>query len=372
MEHLVKKYIAALVRAGMTGSRSNFALAVGNFISRIKHSDQEFARELSSLVSKESILRAEALPLIPADIDSRMDLLEIIYPVVAEVEPALSDASKEILDQVLKEWRNLDVLIKAKLAPARLLLFHGQPGTGKTLVAHWLAEQLDLPLLTLNLTCLIGSFPDKTDSNVRAVFAHAMQRPCVLLLDEFEALARQPAEAGNAGELKHLLNVLLRALDEWPADSLLIAASNHGDLLDAAVLRRFDHLLTFANPDAALIEAYLSRVEMEPEIEPGIRENLATLLQGESFSAIQQLISGARKIALLDQQDLIRTLVKNAIFLRTEHGNKDKENGLKPHEGEMLLMYMEGHSLREIGQAFDKSHPTVGRIIKRYLGGGET
>jgi SpoVK/Ycf46/Vps4 family AAA+-type ATPase len=368
MEHLVKKYIAALVRAGMTGSRSNFALAVGNFISRIKHSDQEFARELSSLVSKESLLRAEALPLIPADIDSRMDLLEIIYPVVAEKEPVLSDASRETLNQVLKEWRNLDVLIKAQLAPARLLLFQGEPGTGKTLVAHWLAEQLNLPLLTLNLTSLIGSFPDKMDSNVRAVFSHAMQRPCVLLLDEFEALARQPDEESNAGEAKHLLNVLLQALDEWPADSLLIAASNHGNLLDAAVLRRFDHLLTFENPDTALIEAYLAEVDMAA----GTRDNLAALLQGESFSAIQQLILSARKIALLDQRDLVQTLVKNAILLRADKGNKDPENGLNPQEGEMLLMYMEGHSLREIGLAFNKSHPTVGRIIKRYLGGGDT
>src|SRR3546814_5936003 len=205
----------------------------------------------------------------------------------------------------------------------------------------------------------MSSFLGKTGNNVRAVFDHAISRPCVLLLDEFDAIAKRRDDDTDVGELKRLVNVLLQALDDWPANSMLIAATNHGDLLDPAVWRRFDHVLQFKAPDHALIEHYLAEfVESEP-----VRANLAALLVGASFSAIGQLLMSSRKSALLEQRELVPVLLQNAIRLRLSKGGM-----AKPHDGEMMLMHFEGYSRREIAAHFGKTHPTVSSVIKRYLG----
>jgi SpoVK/Ycf46/Vps4 family AAA+-type ATPase len=288
-----------------------------------------------------------------------MELVERIYPVILEQDPILAVGLKKELDDVIREWESLDVLLQEGLAPARMLLFCGAPGVGKTLAAHWIAKQLNLPLLTLNLATVMSSFLGKTGNNVRAVFEHASQTPCVLLLDEFDAIAKRRDDDTDVGELKRLVNVLLQSLDDWPPNSLLIAATNHGDLLDPAVWRRFDRILNFQKPDSALIEQYLVGISMPDSV----KENLAKLLQGESFSSIQQILNSARKSALLDKLDFVHVLVSHVVALRLNSGQMHK-----PLEGEMLLMYVKGHSMRDIGAHFGKSHPTVGKVIKKYLG----
>lgn len=363
MEHVENKFrkeLIELVRSGMTGTRGSFALSVGKFISKVKHVDLELAKDLSQFISKQAVLRGvEQFSAAPVDADSRMELVERVYPVVVSQEPVLSATIKRDLQNVLREWESVDMLLQEGLAPARMLLFCGAPGVGKTLAAHWLAQELGLPLLTLNLATVMSSFLGKTGNNVRAVFDYAAQTPCVLLLDEFDAIAKRRDDDTDVGELKRLVNVLLQSLDDWPANALLIAATNHGDLLDPAVWRRFDHILNFEKPSAALIVQYLANVSMADSV----RTNLGNLLQGESFSSIQQLLQSSRKVALLDQIDQVKAFVRLAVRLRLSKGDMEK-----PMDGEMLLMYLEGHSLREIGLHFGKSHPTVGKIVKQYLG----
>ena len=360
MERFPRKELVNIVQSGMTGSRSAFALAVGRFATKLKQTDLALAQEIAQFLSAENVMRGagDFVPA-PVDADSRMELVETVYPVVVPKRPVFNGTVQDVLDDVLKEWRSLDVLLREGLAPARMLLFCGQPGVGKTLAAYWLAQELKLPLLTLNLATVMSSFLGKTGNNVRAVFDHAMSRPCVLLLDEFDAIAKRRDDDSDVGELKRLVNVLLQALDDWPANAMLIAATNHGELLDPAVWRRFDHVIQFEPPSAELIETYLADLAMEEKV----RKNLAALLHGESFSSIGQLVNASHKTALLEKAELVPTLVKNAVRLRISKGNM-----AKPHEGEMLLMYLAGHSRREIATNMGKTHPTVSSVIKRYLG----
>lgn len=360
MENFPNKELIDVVKHGMTGSRSAFALAVGRFASKLKHIDLTLAQELSQFLVTKNVMRGvnEFTPT-PVDADTRMELVETIYPVILDKQPRLEKATQDTLNQVLTEWHSLEILLKEGLAPARMLLFCGQPGVGKTLAAHWMAQELKLPLLTLNLATVMSSFLGKTGNNVRAVFDHAISRPCVLLLDEFDAIAKRRDDDTDVGELKRLVNVLLQALDDWPANSMLIAATNHGELLDPAVWRRFDHVLQFRAPSADLISEYLIEfIDSEP-----IRKNLATLLIGESFSTIGHLVMSARKTALLKNTSLVPVLVKEAVNLRLKKGGMTK-----PQDGEMLLMYFEGFSRRDIAAHFGKTHPTVSSVIKRYLG----
>lgn len=359
MEIKFRKDLKNLIHSGLVGSRGTFALALGKFISKIKSEDIELARELSQLLSKQTVLRGSENVAAPVDADTRMELVERIYPVILDQDPILAVSLKKELDDVIREWESLDVLLQEGLAPARMLLFCGAPGVGKTLAAHWMAKQLNLPLLTLNLATVMSSFLGKTGNNVRAVFEHASQTPCVLLLDEFDAIAKRRDDDTDVGELKRLVNVLLQSLDDWPPNSLLIAATNHGDLLDPAVWRRFDRILNFQKPDSALIEQYLVDISMPDPV----KANLAKLLQGESFSSIQQILNSARKSALLDKVDFLHALVSHVVTSRLNSGQMHK-----PLEGEMLLMHVKGYSQRDIGIHLGKSHPTVGKVIKKYLG----
>ncbi|WP_336579375.1 AAA family ATPase [Alcaligenes sp. CHO6] len=360
MENLPKKELINVVKAGMTGSRSAFALAVGRLAVKLKKTDLTLAQEISKFLSMENVMRGagEFAPA-PVDVDSRMELVETIYPVQLAKQPIFDRETQSTLNLVLKEWSRLNELLQEGLAPARMLLFCGQPGVGKTLAAHWMAQELGLPLLTLNLATVMSSFLGKTGNNVRAVFNHAVSRPCVLLLDEFDAIAKRRDDDTDVGELKRLVNVLLQALDDWPINSMLIAATNHGDLLDPAVWRRFEHIINFQTPSHELIEQYLIEF-VQNDI---ARSNLAALLLGESFSTIQQIILSSRKEALLEQSELLKTLVRNSVRFRLSKGGVEK-----PHEGEMVLMHLEGYSRREIAARLGKTHPTVSKVIKRYLG----
>jgi hypothetical protein len=360
VENFPRKELAKVIQSGLNGSPSAFALSVGRLVTKLKHVDLELAQELSAMLPNGSALRGvESFAPAPVDNDSRMQLVEVLYPVILDKTPVLAPKVEALLNACLKEWANIDLLLNAGLAPARMLLFCGLPGTGKTMAAHWLAQELKLPLLTLNLATVMSSYLGKTGNNLKAVFDHANTRPCVLLLDEFDAIAKRRDDGSDVGELKRLVNVLLQALDDWPANSMLVAATNHGELLDPAVWRRFDGIVNFEKPSANLIAEYLQDLSIT-EI---VRLSMAKMLTGESFSAIGALVLSARKRALLEQTELQPQLIKLAV-----HSAIDRGQMAKPLDGEMLVMYLDGSSRREIAAHFGKTHPTVSSVIKRYLG----
>lgn len=360
MENFPSKELAKVVQTGFDGSPSAFALSVGRFVAKLKHVDLALAQEISALLPSGSALRSvDSFAPAPVDNDSRMQLVEVLYPVILDKTPVLAPKVKQMLNECLAEWASMDILLKAGLAPARMLLFCGLPGTGKTMAAHWLAQELKLPLLTLNLATVMSSYLGKTGNNLKAVFDHANTRPCVLLLDEFDAIAKRRDDGSDVGELKRLVNVLLQALDEWPVNSLLVAATNHGELLDPAVWRRFDAVIDFEKPNAELIALYLQELPLNETA----RIAVAKMLVGESFSAIGALVLSARKRSLLENNEFSQQFIKLVVRSALDRGQMKK-----PIEGEMLLMRLNGVSMREIAAHFGKTHPTISSVVKRYLG----
>lgn len=178
------------------------------------------------------------------------ELLRLENPVTLPLEPVWMPQIEAELEGIIRERQASVELARAGLLPTHTVIFTGPPGVGKTLAARWLAKKLGLPLAVLNLGAVMSSFLGRTGANLRQVIAHASQEPCILLLDEIDAIAKRRDDNSDIGELKRLVTVLLQELDAWPADSLLIAATNHENLIDPAVWRRFERRIAFPLPQA--------------------------------------------------------------------------------------------------------------------------
>ena len=189
---------------------------------------------------------------LPVDQESRLDTVDISAPVQGAVTLYLPGGTENRITEFLQSVRHYDRLRAAKAAlPLRLLLY-GLPGTGKTQTARWIAGELGLPLLTVRCDTLISSLLGQTSKNLRRVFDYVEQRPCVLFLDEFDALASARGNERDVGELQRVVIALLQNIDALSENTIVLAASNHERLLDPAVWRRFPFQLPLPLPDAEL------------------------------------------------------------------------------------------------------------------------
>jgi hypothetical protein len=179
----------------------------------------------------------------PVDGESRFPLLENTrIPPVAE-RYVFTDAQREFVENYISVARSKATLENHGIAAGTNLLFYGPPGCGKTLLACYIAKEIGLPLYTARLDGLISSFLGSTSKNIRAVFEFAAKTPCVLLLDEFDAIAKLRDDQQELGELKRVVNSFVQNIDALGRETILIAATNHERLLDPAVWRRFQHIL---------------------------------------------------------------------------------------------------------------------------------
>ena len=270
----------------------------------------ERTAEINALIAQTSGTPQRAKPALPdplpVDIDSRLELLRREEHPQMPVEPTWPTVVREQLSQFIQERKQEDRLAAVGVLPSRSLLLIGQPGVGKSLAARYLAKNLNRPLLTLDLAAVMSSFLGRTGNNIRAVLDYARRSPSILLLDEFDAIAKRRDDSAEVGELKRLVTVLLQAIDDWPRDGILLAATNHPDLLDRAVWRRFERVIEFPLPSPDDISAAI-RVTLQNSID-GISattiELLSVLLEGHSFADVRKLILTARRESLVNETPL--------------------------------------------------------------------
>ncbi|MET9534705.1 ATP-binding protein [Streptomyces sp. NPDC006649] len=281
---------------------------------RYQSSNRELSEALRDLMRSAPHLDApmrehgNATP-VPLDGDSRQALIrsEQLGPVTT---PVLTSAVKTQIEQLRDEHRMRDRLQRAGLAPSRTGLFVGPPGVGKTLAAHWLASELKVPLLVLDLATVMSSYLGRTGSNIRKVLDYAKSSPSVLLLDELDTVAKRRDDEAEVGELKRLVTVLLQEIDDWPPTSLLLAATNHGKLLDPAVWRRFDVIVDFPLPGPAEMQEALMQYCGDENQE--VIDFLGRVLAGHSFADAERFVAGAKRRAALREERLFDSLLQAA------------------------------------------------------------
>jgi SpoVK/Ycf46/Vps4 family AAA+-type ATPase len=178
------------------------------------------------------------------------DLVTASFPEVGLKDLVGPDALLDQIREVLSEQRQRRRLIERGFTPVHRLLLEGPPGTGKTMTASVLAHELSLPLLTVRLESLLSKFLGETAGKLRIVFDAAAQQRAVYLFDEFDALGGD--RAGNdVGEARRILNSFLVFLEQASAESIVVAATNHRAILDRALFRRFDLVITYDLPNSA-------------------------------------------------------------------------------------------------------------------------
>ena len=233
---------------------------------------------------------------LPKDREHGIPLLQIKEPTRRLEDVVLSDENSSLLEEILQELHKSEVLKSYGLYPVDRLLFCGPPGCGKTITAEVVASELGLPLSIVRIDSVVSSYLGETASNLRQVFDFISSVPMVVLFDEFDALGKERDDTAEHGELKRVVNAFLQMLDSFEGRSLLIAATNHDQILDSAVWRRFDEVLVFDLPNIEqlrrLLSVKLRGLRREFEIEDA---EFVSQLKGMSHADVERVLRRAAK-----------------------------------------------------------------------------
>jgi hypothetical protein len=232
---------------------------------------------------------------LPVDGESRFPLLQKETIPETVNRHLFTEHQRRAIDEYLSVVRSRGELESKGIKVVTNLLLYGPPGCGKTHLARFVAHELKLPLYLVRLDGLISSFLGSTAKNIRAILEFASRTPCVLLLDEFDAIAKLRDDQQELGELKRIVNSFLQSLDALSNDVILIAATNHEQLLDPAVWRRFHYQLHLDFPDVQQRERFWEMFSTDIPWSPKEIKVLADLSEGFSVAAIETVVIRLRQ-----------------------------------------------------------------------------
>lgn len=232
-------------------------------------------------------------------------LLSVSYPSRRLSDMVLSESLQQSLHRVLKEQKHLSKLRSHGLHPRRKLLLVGPSGTGKTMTASALAGELGIPLFVVRLDALITKYMGETASKLRQVFDAVATTRGVYFFDEFDAIGSQRGMANDVGEIRRILNSFLLMIEQDDSNSVIVAATNHPDILDEALFRRFDDVVDYHVPSTEEVQALL-RLRLTEYVKS--KKDLADLAiqsTGLSHAEIARAIDDAVKEAVMHDQQII-------------------------------------------------------------------
>jgi SpoVK/Ycf46/Vps4 family AAA+-type ATPase len=303
-------HIKALVRAHAAGDESGFySVALQMAAQAARKGQNRFAEDLKQLIDAaqaERIPRVTPTPVVRPR-GELADLVTAEYPDVRLADMTLSADTRAQLGRVLHEQRQRDRIEAHGFAPIHRLLLVGPPGTGKSMTALALAGELNLPLFTIRLDALISKYMGETSTKLRTIFDATAKTRAVYLFDEFDALGAQRTAGNDVGEARRILNTFLLFLDDTQPESLVVAATNHPDLLDTALFRRFDVVVAYALPSSAEAVDVLRRRLAVMNISAVQWEEVADHVNELSQAELVRAAESAAKRAIMEESDSVST-----------------------------------------------------------------
>ena len=230
-------------------------------------------------------------------------------PLVVEMIPErrlddliLPDGVSEVIRDLVEEQHRADLLRSHNLEPRHRVLLAGPPGNGKTSLAEAMAYALNVPIVLARYEAIIGSYLGETAQRISEVFKYARSRHCVLFFDEFDTVGKERGDRQETGEIKRVVSSLLLQIDSLPSYVVVVTASNHPELLDRAVWRRFEIRLELPSPRQGQIEEWFKRFEDRTGYELGYTpRSLAMRLKGASFSEVEDFGLDVVRRTVLEQ-----------------------------------------------------------------------
>ncbi|MEA3414647.1 MAG: AAA family ATPase [Thermodesulfobacteriota bacterium] len=289
-----------------------FLCAAREYIEREKRKKHNIvARELEKAlydanVSKVSVAerRFKSSMPIPRDTEKGFPLLEIKHFDDNLENLILSQGTKNQLEQVVREFKDADILATYNLNYKKKVLLCGKPGTGKTFSAQIISSILHIPLIYIRFDAIISSYLGETATNLRKVFDYIQNGTWIVLFDEFDIIGKNRDDSHEHGEIKRVVNNFLQMLDNFNGSSIILAATNHQYMLDPAIWRRFDDVIYYELPDTKtrqkLFERYLRPMKRDDDIDI---INAAKKTEKLSPSDIKMIAEEAMKLTIIDSRN---------------------------------------------------------------------
>ena len=368
----IEKDLVHLARVALSGRAQDIQLFLHRIAKAYRDVAPELAEQMTALLreapTRSSPLRRQTEVPLPVDVDTRFQLLRVEEQPILDHEPILESNVALLLGRLVDERRHTSALLDAGLEPTKSAIFTGPPGVGKTMAARWVARSMGRPLLILDLAAVMSSYLGRTGTNLRHVLDYAKSLDCVLLLDELDAIAKRRDDQSEIGELKRLVTVLIQEIDDWPSSGVLLAATNHSELLDPAIWRRFDMVVEFPLPDEKAIHAFsLSLLTGRAKDPAKWSDVLALAFKGRSFSDIERELTAVRRTAAITNtpiDDQIGSLLKNGESLsradRIALATKLVEAGLTSQRV--------AHDLTGVSRDTIRTHATAAKPVRRVRG----
>lgn len=329
--------ISKIIEGGISGDREkvyNYAKVLADNLE--SSGDSAFAKKIRRIINnrKGGMVALDSLSSKPVDGESRMEMIDITYPSVDDNFLVLNKDTKSEIQDFIKCYFNRDKLISAGLDEPNSLLLYGPPGCGKTTIAHYVSSKTGLPLVTARLDGVISSLLGSTAKNIRKIFDFASRQDCILFLDEFDVVAKARDDKNELGELKRVVNSLIQNIDEFNRDSIIIAATNHHEMLDPAMWRRFNRILSIEKPSEKDIQKILLGCMDSRKILFAISlKETGTLSQamlGLSHAAVKTVINNAIKNSLINEMSAVSIYdILREIYLIRNHVIDNENDYLK-------------------------------------------
>jgi SpoVK/Ycf46/Vps4 family AAA+-type ATPase len=263
-----------------------------------KDGDEKMAKMIIELVEKNQTLSnvtLDELVTSPVDQESRMDIVDLYIPEKKSQHLVFDKLLENKINNFIKTVKHSKDLLKAGVEAQNTLLLYGTPGGGKTSVAKFISQQTGLPLVIARFDAIVSSLLGNTAKNIRKIFDFADDKPCILFLDEFDAIAKARDDQYELGELKRVINSLLQNIDRFSKNNILIAATNHPELLDKAIWRRFNTVIEIGKPAEeeinALLHIYFKDYKTNFLGDKKKTDKLVKLLNGKTPADIKSIIN---------------------------------------------------------------------------------
>ena len=349
----------------------------GQLAKLLERGEQAGRMQPSRVVLSRAALPGEAItPAVraPVDKETGAPLADIALPgsLRLAAAPVLNSSLSGSVEALIEEWRHLDRLRAMGIRPPLNCLLFGAPGTGKTKLAQIVSREIGLPLVTARLDGLISSYLGTTARNISTLFSFANRYQCVLLLDEFDAIAKVRDDAHEVGEIKRVVNTLLQCLDQRSDLGITIAITNHEQLLDSAIWRRFDIRVAVPKPDLGSRLEIVNRYVTPLDVSQPERRFLAWLTEGLTGSEIETLANAIKRAAAMNFKagfSVLDSLKVHALLSSNHRSHPRWELLLGPLEPLAATLAADrelAFTQEDLARFFGKDQSTISRWIRKH------